>query len=72
VLRPALLGIGLGAAASIALGQVFGSLLFEVQPGDPPTILGVAALLALVVALACYLPARRVTKFEPIAALRLE
>src|SRR5690606_2097594 len=72
-LRPALIGIGLGAAASIALGRMFGSLLFEVRPGDPPTILGVAALLlALLVAMACYVPARRVTEREPIAALRME
>jgi len=64
------LGIGGGLLASLPLSHLLASLLFGVQPNDPATLAAVAAVLALVAALACWLPARRATRVDPIAALR--
>jgi len=68
----ALTGIGVvfGIAGALALTGWLSSLLFEVQPGDPTVLAAVAATLALVAALAGYLPARRATAVDPIKALR--
>ena len=68
----ALLGIALGLAGAIALTRVMVSLLFEVKPTDPATLIGVALLLAAVALLACYLPARRALSIHPMTALRCE
>jgi putative ABC transport system permease protein len=68
----ALLGIALGLAGAIALTRVMVSLLFEVKPTDPPTLIGVALLLAAVALLACYIPARRALSINPMTALRCE
>jgi putative ABC transport system permease protein len=68
----ALLGIVLGLAGAIALTRVMVSLLFEVKPTDPATLLGVASLLAAVALLACYIPARRALSIHPMTALRCE
>jgi putative ABC transport system permease protein len=68
----ALLGIALGLAGAIALTRVMVSLLFEVQPTDPTTLIGVALLLAAVALLACYIPARRALSIHPMTALRCE
>ena len=68
----ALLGIALGLAGAIALTRVMVSLLFEVTPTDPPTLIGVALLLAAVALLACYIPARRALSIHPMTALRCE
>ena len=67
-----LLGIVLGLAGAIALTRVMGSLLFEVNPTDPATLIGVALLLAAVAMLACYIPARRALSIDPMTALRRE
>jgi putative ABC transport system permease protein len=67
-----LLGIGLGLAGAIALTRVMVSLLFEVKPSDPATLIGVALLLAAVAMLACYIPARRALSIHPMTALRRE
>jgi putative ABC transport system permease protein len=66
------LGIVLGLAGAIALTRVMVSLLFEVKPTDPTTLIGVALLLAAVAMLACYIPARRALSIHPMTALRGE
>jgi putative ABC transport system permease protein len=67
-----LLGIVLGLAGAIALTRLMVSLLFEVKPTDPATLIGVALLLAAVAMLACYIPARRALSIHPMTALRRE
>lgn len=70
--RLVILGIVLGLAASLATGRLLASLLYEVSPHDPLVLCGVAALLALVALLACYAPARRAIRLDPMVALRHE
>ena len=67
-----LIGIVLGLAGAIALTRLMVSLLFEVKPTDPATLIGVASLLAAAALLACYIPARRALNIQPINALRCE
>jgi putative ABC transport system permease protein len=67
-----LLGIVLGLAGAVALTRVMVSVLFEVKPTDPATLIGVALLLAVVAMLACYIPARRALSIHPMTALRRE
>jgi putative ABC transport system permease protein len=71
-LKPVAVGLVVGILISLAVGRAFTSLLFEVRPSDPLTLVGVAVLLAGVAAAACYLPARRATNADPVASLRLE
>jgi putative ABC transport system permease protein len=66
----AIAGVAIGLPASIALTRLISSLLFEVTPRDPVTLIAVTTLLIGVAAFACYLPARRATRIEPIVALR--
>ncbi len=66
------LGVGLGLIGSLALTRVMAGLLFDVQPTDPLTFLSVASLLLLIALLACYLPARRATRIDPLEALRCD
>jgi putative ABC transport system permease protein len=67
-----IVGLVGGVLVSLGLTRVISGLLFGVQPTDPLTFVTVALLLAAVGALACYLPARRATKVDPVVALRAE
>jgi len=63
-------GIAAGLLGSLAVTQVLTSLLFDVTPHDPWTLAGVAGVLMVVAAAACYAPARRAMRVDPIVALR--
>ncbi|MGO9641705.1 MAG: ADOP family duplicated permease [Candidatus Acidiferrales bacterium] len=67
-----LLGIGIGLAAALALSRLMASMLFGVRPSDPFTLTAVSLLLAAVSLLACYIPARRAIRVDPMIALRYE
>jgi len=67
-----LIGVGLGVAGAFALTRTMRSLLFEVGPTDSMTFVLVSLLLAAVGFIACYVPARRATKVDPLIALRYE
>jgi ABC-type antimicrobial peptide transport system permease subunit len=71
-LRLALLGITAGALGSVLVTRAMTSLLYGVKPFDPVLFAVLAAGLTIVVILACYIPARRATKVDPMIALRYE
>ena len=71
-LRLALAGVLLGALASLAVGRLVARFLFDVQPYDPVCLALAAAAVTAIALLACYLPARRATKVDPMEVLRYQ
>jgi len=70
--RLAGIGIVIGVVAALALTRLMSTLLYGVSARDPLTLVSVAALLGFIALLACYIPARRATRVDPILALRNE
>jgi len=68
----AAIGLFIGAAGSLAVTRLLGSMLFEVKPGDPVTLIAVSVLLMVVALAACYIPAYRASRVDPLVALRHE
>jgi predicted permease len=66
------IGVALGSVAALGLTQLMTKLLFEVRATDPLTFVGIALLLVIVAIMACWIPSRRVTKINPVIALRYE
>jgi putative ABC transport system permease protein len=71
-MRQALLGLGLGLLGTVAIGQIMRSVLYGVTVFDPVALGAVAVILLMSALLACYVPARRATRVDPMVALRYE
>jgi putative ABC transport system permease protein len=67
-----LIGLALGMVGALALTRLLATLLFGVTTKDPMTFISIAALLSFVALLACYVPAWRATRVDPLEALRCE
>jgi putative ABC transport system permease protein len=65
-------GLTLGIVLAIALARVLGTFLFEVEPTDPATFLGVVLLFTMAALLACWAPAHRAARMDPMEVLRHE
>jgi ABC-type antimicrobial peptide transport system permease subunit len=65
-------GVIIGLAGSWLLTPVLRSWLYEIEPGDPLTFIGLAALLVAIALIATAIPARRATKVDPVIAMRAE
>jgi putative ABC transport system permease protein len=71
-LKLTLVGVAIGVAAALALARLVATMLFDVTPFDPASYAATAGVLLAVAALACYIPARRAMRVDPIVALRQE
>jgi ABC-type antimicrobial peptide transport system permease subunit len=71
-MKLALIGVAVGLVASFLLSQLVKSMLFEVSPSDVVSHLATAAVLLVVTAIACYVPARRAMRVDPMVALQAE
>jgi putative ABC transport system permease protein len=71
-MRIVLVGLAVGLVGAAIVTRVFRSMLFEVTPSDPATFVSVATILAAVAFFACFIPARRATRVDPLVALREE
>ncbi len=71
-LRTIFIGLAIGLAGSLLLTRAMGSMLFGVTAADPVTFAAVVLLLVGAALLACYIPARRAAKVDPMVALRYE
>ena len=68
--KMALIGVAIGVGAALGLTRLMSNQLFGVSPHDPLTFAAVALLLILVAIAACYIPARRAMRVDPMVALR--
>jgi putative ABC transport system permease protein len=71
-MKLALAGVVLGVAGALALSRFIATMLFSVKPFDPASYAATATLLLAIAACACYMPARRAMKVDPIVAMRQE
>jgi putative ABC transport system permease protein len=69
-LRLAMAGVVLGVIGALLISRLLGTMLFQISPTDPTTFVSVAAVLTAVALLACYVPARRATRVNPLTALQ--
>ena len=70
--RPLIIGLPLGVAGALGVGQLLQSVLFQTSPTDPTTLIAIVAVLLSVLVMACLVPARRAARLDPTVALRLE
>jgi ABC-type antimicrobial peptide transport system permease subunit len=71
-LKMALAGVGVGLVAALGLTRLLSKMVYGVSTTDPATFISISCGLIIIAVLACYLPARRATKVDPLIALRYE